>query len=138
MTESPLPEPFFHKKAAGVSWILSGVFLFWILKTSSSPVVPQKMLWKSLWCVLSVILMYNRPNWKVMPWTSQKHSLAMFYKKSVFKIFSNIRRATPVLRLQHSCFPVDIKKFSRKPILKNLCEGLLLRSVSEDTSQFFS
>ena len=29
-------------------------------------------------------------------------------------------------RLQHSCFPVDIAKFLRTPILKNICEWLLL------------
>ena len=28
-------------------------------------------------------------------------------------------------RLQHSYFPVIITKFSRTPILKNICEGLL-------------
>ena len=29
-------------------------------------------------------------------------------------------------RLQHMCFPVNIMKFSRTPILKNICEQLLL------------
>ena len=28
-------------------------------------------------------------------------------------------------RVQHSCFPVNITKFSRTPILKNICEELL-------------
>ena len=30
-------------------------------------------------------------------------------------------------RLQHRCFPVNIAKFLRGPILKNICERLLLR-----------
>ena len=29
-------------------------------------------------------------------------------------------------RLQHRCFPVNIVKFLRTPILKNICEWLLL------------
>ena len=29
-------------------------------------------------------------------------------------------------RLQNRCFPMNIAKFSRTPILKNICEGLLL------------
>ena len=29
-------------------------------------------------------------------------------------------------RLQHTCFPVNIAKFLRTPILKNICERLLL------------
>ena len=29
-------------------------------------------------------------------------------------------------RLQHKCFPVNIAKFVRTPILKNICEQLLL------------
>ena len=29
-------------------------------------------------------------------------------------------------KLQHSCFPVNIAKFLRTPILKNICERLLL------------
>ena len=32
-------------------------------------------------------------------------------------------------RLQHRCFPVIIVKFSRTPILKNICERLLVKSV---------
>ena len=32
-------------------------------------------------------------------------------------------------RLQHKCFPVNIAKFVRTPILKNICERLLLNSV---------
>ena len=31
--------------------------------------------------------------------------------------------------LQHSCFPVDIGKFSTPPILENMCERLLLNVV---------
>ena len=30
-------------------------------------------------------------------------------------------------RLRHRCFPVNIAKFLRKPILKNLCERLFER-----------
>ena len=30
-------------------------------------------------------------------------------------------------RLQHRCFPVNITKFLRIPILKNICQRLLLR-----------
>ena len=62
----------------------------------------------------------------------------MFCKKSCSKEFRNIYRKTPVLeflfnkvaglkdRLQHRSFPVNIAKFLRTPILKNICEQLLL------------
>ena len=30
-------------------------------------------------------------------------------------------------KLQHRCFPVNIAKLLRKPVLKNICEQLLLR-----------
>ena len=31
-------------------------------------------------------------------------------------------------RLQHKCFPVNIAKFLRTPILKDICERLLLKN----------
>ena len=34
-------------------------------------------------------------------------------------------------RLQHSCFPVNIKKFLRTPILKSICERLFLIVVEQ-------
>ena len=65
-------------------------------------------------------------------------------KKAFLKILRSIHRKTPALeslfnkaaglltcnlikkRLQHRCFPVNIAKFLKTPILKNICEGLLL------------
>ena len=32
------------------------------------------------------------------------------------------------IRLQHRCFPVNFAKFLRTPILKNICERLLLEN----------
>ena len=32
-------------------------------------------------------------------------------------------------RLQHGCVPINIAKFLRTPILKNICERLLLAST---------
>ena len=40
-------------------------------------------------------------------------------------------------RLQHRCFPVNIAKFLRKPILKNICERLLLHLAMDDIIPFF-
>ena len=68
----------------------------------------------------------------------------MFYKTKCSEKFRNIPRKTPVLesvfnkeglkacnfikkRLQRRCFPVDTAKFLRRPILKNMCERLLLK-----------
>ena len=69
-------------------------------------------------------------------------------EKAVLKNFLNIHRKTPVpqpllnkfagleacklvkKRLQHRCFPVNTEKFLRTPILKNICEQLLLQSGS--------
>ena len=68
----------------------------------------------------------------------------MFYKKSIIKSFAiftgkhlcrNIHRKASVLcqgcnvikkRMKHRCFPVNIGKSLRTPILKILCERLLL------------
>ena len=40
-------------------------------------------------------------------------------------------------RLQHRCFPINIAKFLRTPILKNICECLLLHLVMNDIIPFF-
>ena len=37
--------------------------------------------------------------------------------------------------LQHSCFPVDIGKFSTPPILENMCERLLLNVVFNSNAE---
>ena len=47
-----------------------------------------------------------------------------FYKKNCSKKFHN--RKTTVLESQHSCFLRNIVKFLRTPILKKICEWLLL------------
>ena len=36
---------------------------------------------------------------------------------------------------QHNCFPVDIGKFSRAPILENMCERLLLNVVFNSNAE---
>ena len=58
----------------------------------------------------------------------------MFYKKAAFKNFAiltgknTFRPATFIKeRLQHRYFPVNIAKFLRTPILKNICKRLLLK-----------
>ena len=59
----------------------------------------------------------------------------MFYKKAVLKNFAIVscsiklqafRPANVKKRPQYRCFPVNIAKFSRAPILKNTCERLFL------------
>ena len=48
--------------------------------------------------------------------------------KKLFLKFSQISQQNTcvgVSRLQHRCFPINIVKFLRKPILKNICERLL-------------
>ena len=37
-------------------------------------------------------------------------------------------------RLKHTCFPMNIAKFFRTPILKNICEWLLLMFYSHPNS----
>ena len=71
-----------------------------------------------------------------------------FIKKAVLQNLFNIQRKTPVLeslfnkvaglqpcnfiknRLQHRCFFVNIANFFKTPILKNVCERLLLELLS--------
>ena len=45
------------------------------------------------------------------------------YSEFFWSVFSRVRTEQG---LQHRCFPVNIVKFIRKPILKNICERLLL------------
>ena len=69
--------------------------------------------------------------------------LEVFYKKVVVKNFAiftgkHLRWSHFLIkrlhfikkRLQHRCFPVNIAKFSRTPILKNICERLPLISFN--------
>ena len=62
----------------------------------------------------------------------QKQPLEVFYKKKLFLKFCNICRKKPEFSLfliklfQHRCFPVNIAKFLRTPILKNIFKQLLL------------
>ena len=53
----------------------------------------------------------------------QKQPPEKFCKKVFLKIFCNINRKTPVLETLIQ----NIAKFSRAPILKNICERLLLK-----------
>ena len=75
---------------------------------------------------------------------AQKQSLDVFYEKRYSQFFFKNHRKTSVLQflydkvaglktcifikktLQHKCFPVNIAKFLKAPILKNICERLLL------------
>ena len=71
---------------------------------------------------------------------SQKRPPGPLYKKSCSQKFLNTHRKIPVLeslfnktaglikkRHQHGYFPVNIAKYLRKPMLKNICERLLLK-----------
>ena len=47
--------------------------------------------------------------------------------ESVFSKAADLRECTFIKKeLQHSCFPVNFAKFLRAPILKNICERLVL------------
>ena len=48
----------------------------------------------------------------------------LFNKVAGLKTWISIKK-----RLQHRCFPVNIAKFLRTSILKNICEQLLLKRV---------
>ena len=65
-------------------------------------------------------------------WQKQPHNFAVFSLKhlcwSLFwiKLYAFNTCNFTKRRLQHRCFPVNIAKCSRAPILKNICERLLL------------
>ena len=49
--------------------------------------------------------------------------------KSIFNTFSGLQACSFIKKsLQHLCFPVNIAKFLRTTILKNICKQLLLKS----------
>ena len=55
-------------------------------------------------------------------------NFAVFIGKLFFNRVADFRPATILKkRLEHKCFPVNIAKFLRTPILKNICERLLLQ-----------
>ena len=62
-------------------------------------------------------------------------------KKSVLKNFTGKNLCWSLFlikllaRLQHRCFPMKFKKFLRTPIVKNICERLLLSSKKSLTSK---
>ena len=65
---------------------------------------------------------------------TQKHPPEVFYENNCSSKFRNIHRKTPVLeslfkkRLQRRFFSANIAKFIRTPIMKNICERLLLNN----------
>ena len=72
---------------------------------------------------------------------SQKQSpevFCKFYRKtsmleSVFNKVAGLKASNIIKnRLQHRCFPVKFAKFLRTPILNNICERLLLLSVTSE------
>ena len=56
----------------------------------------------------------------------QKQQPEVLYKKVIFKNVALWRG------LQHKLFRVNITKFLRTPFLKNICEQLLLKVMSQD------
>ena len=61
---------------------------------------------------------------------SEKYNEQVFYKKAVLKNFSifSLQFCNFIKkRLQHGCFPMNIAKFLRTPVLKNICERLFDR-----------
>ena len=57
--------------------------------------------------------------------------MVIFLQKDDYVDWTNFNKK----RLQHKCFPVNIAKFLRTPILKNICQRLLLRFLL--SSSFF-
>ena len=55
----------------------------------------------------------------------------MFCLKIVLKIFAKFAKSQQYIkkRLQHRCFPVNLKKFLKTLVLQNICQRLLLQSV---------
>ena len=96
---------------------------------------------KHLWLIPNILKWQNCKTFtKLVP--SQTPSRTSHRRCSVKKIFLKIYKISPespVLetvflnffkkRLQHRCFPVKIAKVLRTPILKNICERLLLPSL---------
>ena len=54
---------------------------------------------------------------------------SLFNKIAGLKAWNFVKK-----RFQHRCFAVNIAKFLRAPILKNICKRLFLYSAIEDLS----
>ena len=60
---------------------------------------------------------------KILQYLQENTCVGVFLKQVTgLQVYNFIKK-----RLQHRCFPVNIAKFLRTPILKNICERLLLK-----------
>ena len=57
---------------------------------------------------------------------------SLFDKVVSFQAWNFIKK-----RLQHRCFPVKFAKFSRTPILKNICKRPVLENLTDKFLQYF-
>ena len=81
-------------------------------------------------------------SWKIMNF-SEAATAGVLWKKpllKVFAIFTGKLQACNFFkkRLQHWCFPLNIAKFLRTPILKNICWRLLLIVQNSYIDSFFN
>ena len=106
------------------------IFCKWLLKLSLLSIVTPSSFSLSLFSIsLSFIFMTMEAVALVSRWHSRcYHKIkpvleSLFNKVAGLKAWNFIKN-----RLQHSCFPVKFAKFLRTPILKNICERLLLNT----------
>ena len=85
------------------------------------------MVWFNM--AMTVEVFSSRKNVFFYPfsmWLLQKQPPEVFCKKGVLNNFTIFTGKLLCWRLEHTCFPVNIAKFLRTLILKNICEQLLL------------
>ena len=70
-------------------------------------------------------VLYKKLFLKILQYSQEKNCAGVSF---LIKLQA-LSPVTLLKRLQHRCFPVNIVKFLRTPILKNICERLLLNSV---------
>ena len=83
------------------------------------------------WSFICLIIRSNHRRCSIKE-TAQRKTLlleSLFHKIAALQVCNFIKK-----RLQHMCFAVNIAKFLRAPILKNICERLLLYNTFQRLS----
>ena len=66
--------------------------------------------------------------------SSLKFTGKYLYQRLSFKVADNFI----IMRFRHRCFPMNFANFSKTPILQNICDQLLLQSLSTNNERVYS
>ena len=84
----------------------------------------KPLLRKKFWSIYREVLSVTWPNFTVVKYNSK---MSIIYHQTKFRkgiMNRSFIKKRLIKRLQHRCFHVNIAKYLRTPVLKNICERL--------------